>query len=97
MQILQWSMTIPPAKQQPFEKWFTEIAGPKLNTFGAQKHELFKEENRYVERIYFANDFNTPDYFSAVKANPEAWKLSRMYEQEFGAIDIELRALTQVA
>ncbi len=108
MKILQWSMTIPKEKQKEFVEWFKKVARPKLNKFGAIKHELYKVENskvvgkqmiekdRYIERIYFNNDFDTPKYFSDVKANPEAWKVSRMYEEKFGAINIKLQVLHSI-
>jgi hypothetical protein len=108
MKILQWSMMIPKEKQNDFEVWFNKIAGSKLNKFGAVKHELYKvvdneivgrqtiEKDKYIERIYFNNDFDIPKYFSAVKANPEAWKTSRMYEEKFGANNIELRVLYSI-
>ena len=105
MKALQWSMTIPKVKQAAFVSWFNEIAGPVLGRFGAVNHELFKvvdqpvigkkvvEENRFIERVYFNDDFDLPSYFTRVKADSEAWQLSRMYEAEFGAREIELRLL----
>ena len=108
MKALQWSMTIPKDNQEAFVKWFSEVAGPLFDDFGAKKHELYKvedkeiigkqvkEEDRYVERVYFDDDFDIPSYFTNVKANPEAWKISRMYEGKFGAKGIELRILKEV-
>lgn len=108
MKILQWSMTIPKEKQKDFLKWFKEVAGPVLGGFGAKGHELYKvedkqiigrqfvESDRFIERIYFDDKFNIPDYFDAVKQNPEAWKISREYESKFGATNIELRVLKSV-
>ena len=105
MKALQWTMTIPEDKQAKFVKWFKEIAGPALDGFGAIEHEIYQvadtqivgrqitEQNKFIERVYFNDDFDIPSYFARVKADPEAWKLSRMYEQEFGATDIELRVL----
>ena len=91
-------MTISAKKQPAFKKWFKEVAGPVLGGFGAKKHEIYKtvKENRFVERIYFEDDFDIPDYFAAVKANPKAWKISRMYEGKFGAKDVELKILEEV-
>ena len=98
-------MTIPKDKEQAFIKWFDEIAGPTLEGFGAKKHELHKvedkqiigrqtlEKDRFIERVYFEDSFNLPDYFAKVKNNPEANKLSQSYEEIFGATDIELRIL----
>ena len=100
-------MTIPKNKQVAFVKWFNEVAGPTFEGFGAKKHEIYKvgdkkvterqkvENNRFIERVYFDDDFDIPSYFAKVKADPEAWKLSRMYEDEFGAMDIELRVLRE--
>jgi len=100
-------MTIPPDKQKEFEKWFKNIAGPIFTGFGAVKHELFKvadkpvigkqtlDVDRYIERVYFNNDFDIPGYFTNVKNDSEAWKISRSYEGEFGASDIELRVLIE--
>ena len=108
MKCLQWTMTIPKKKQKDFLRWFKEVAGPNFAGFGAKKHELFKiiekvvvgrqvvENDRFIERVYFNQDFDIPSYFVKVKADPEAWKLSRMYEAEFGAINIELRVLEEV-
>lgn len=105
MKVLQWSMTIPGSKQKEFIEWFKETAEPVLAGFGAQKHEIYRvedkqvigrqtvEENRFIERVYFDDDFDIVSYFTKVKKNPEAWKVSRMYEGEFGAKDIELRVL----
>ena len=98
-------MIIPKEKQKAFIMWFKSTAGPELGKFGALKHELYKvadseiiggqkiEKNQYIGKIYFNDNFDIPKYFSAVKNNPEAWKISRMYEEEFGATKIELRAL----
>ena len=105
MQILQWSMAIPKGRQQAFIKWFDEVAGLKLGGFGAKGHELYKvedrqvvgrqtvEQDRFIERVYFEDSFNIPDYFAKVKNDPEAYKLSRSYEEIFGATNIELRVL----
>jgi len=105
MKVLQWSMTIPKEKQKAFIKWFEKEAGPILGGFGVIRHEFYKvedkqivgrqliEKNRFIERIYFRNDFDIPSYFVKVKASPKAWKLSRMYEENFGAKYIELRIL----
>jgi len=102
-------MTIPRNKQKDFLRWFKEVSGPILGGFGAEKHELHKVEEKqvigrqfvekdcFIERIYFDNKFNIPDYFKAVKENPKACKLSKKYEEEFGAINIELRILNPVA
>lgn len=105
MKALQWSMTIPKNKQRAFIKWFNDVAGPLFAGYGAKKHELYKveerrivgkqiaEKDRFIERVYFDDNFDIPSYFTNVKANLEAWKISRMYEGEFGAKDIELRVL----
>jgi hypothetical protein len=107
MKILQWSMTIPEEKQVEFTKYFNDVLGPTFQGFGAIKHELFKvadtqvvgrqlvEKDRFIERVFFENDFNIPSYFAKVKEDPEAWKLSRSYEERFGAKDIELRVLIE--
>lgn len=108
MKCLQWTMTIPEEKQKDFIKWFKEFSGPILGGFGAIKHELFKveskeivgrqtaENNKFIERIYFNDIFEIPIYFEKVKQDPKAWKLSRMYEEKFGASDIELKVLKEV-
>lgn len=108
MKVLQWSMTIPLEKETAFIKWFKEIAGPIFAKFGAFKHELYKVENniivgrqltenqRFIERVFFEDNSSLPDYFSNVKANPDAWKISRMYESDFQAQDIELRVLNSI-
>lgn len=105
MKVLQWSMTIPKEKQKDFLKWFKEISGSILGGFGAKKHELYKvedkqvigrqfvEKDRFIERIYFDDEFSIPSYFEAVKQNPQAWKISREYEDKFSATNIELRIL----
>lgn len=108
MKCLQWTMTIPKEKQERFIQWFAEVAGRSFAGFGAKKHELYRvaeqtivgrqivESNRFIERVYFDDDFDIPSYFAKVKADPEAWKLSRMYESEYGAKDIELRVLEEL-
>lgn len=105
MKILQWSMTIPKEKQAGFIKWFKETAGPTLGKFGAKKHELYKvedkqvvgrqfiEKDRFIERIYFDDKFNIQSYFETVRQDPQAWEISREYEEKFGATNIELRVL----
>ena len=109
MKALQWSMTIPKGKQGAFLTWFEKIAGPALGRFGAKKHELYRiedrqitdrqfvEKNRFVERIYFDDEFNIQNYFEAVKRDSKAWKISREYEEKFGAINIELRVLSSLS
>lgn len=99
-------MTISKDKQAEFLKWFEEVAGPQLGKFGAKKHEIYEVEDkqvvgrqvvevdRFIEQVYFDDDFDIPSYFARVKADPVAWALSRKYEEEFGATDIELRVLT---
>ena len=98
-------MTIPEDKEQTFIEWFNETAGPTFEGFGAKKHELHKvedkqivgrqtlEKDRFIERVYFEDNFNLPDYFAKVKNNSEAHKLSQSYEEVFGATNIELRIL----
>jgi hypothetical protein len=108
MKVLQWSMTIPRAKQAAFLKWFKEVAGPAFRGFGAKAHEIYRVEHRqiigrqlleidrFIERVYFDDDFDIPVYFSRVREDPKARKLSRQYEEQFGAKDIELRVLSAV-
>lgn len=105
MKILQWSMTIPKDKQMAFIEWFENTAGPGLNKFGALDHEIYKvedkqivgrqtiETDKFIERVYFKDDFDLSRYFAQVKADPVAREMSRMYEEEFGACDIQLRIL----
>jgi hypothetical protein len=100
-------MTIPKDKQNKFVSFFNETLGPTFQGFGAKKHELYKvadkpivgkqltEENRFIERVYFDEGFDLPTYFARVKENEEAWKLSRSYEEKFGATNIELRVLME--
>lgn len=109
MKILQWSMTVPIEKQKAFIKWFRESALSALNDFGAINHEIHQvtdkqivgrqiiEQNRFIERIYFDDDFDISDYFTKVKGDPEAHRLSKMYEQIFGVTDIELRILEELS
>jgi len=108
MKALQWTMTIPKDKQKEFEKWFKEVAGSKLNSFGAIKHEIYRveekllvgrqvvENDKYIERVYFDNGFDIPKYFATVKADTKAWKESRKFESEFGARDVELRIVNEI-
>lgn len=109
MRAIQWSMTIPKEKQKEFEMWFKKTAGPIFAQFGSIGHEIYKveeieivghqvtEQDRYIERVFFADDFEIPEYFAGVKQDPEAWKLYRMYENEFRAKDIELRVLDSIS
>lgn len=108
MKALQWMMTIPKEKQAAFVRWFREVVGPELAQFGAVKHELYQvedkqivgkqvvEANRFVERVYFKDDFEIAEYFARVKNDPKAWRISRMYEREFGAVEIELRVISEL-
>ena len=101
-------MTIPREKQRSFLRWFRTTAGPELTVYGAMKHELYQvsgkslvgkqtiEEDRYIELVYFPDDFNIQHYFEKVKTDVYTWKLSRMYEKEFGAKNIELRVITSI-
>lgn len=101
-------MTVPEEKQAEFVEWFKNVAAPTFAKFGAIGHEMYKvedkpiigrqviEKNRFIERVFFEDDFEIPKYFATVKQNPEAWKLSRMYENDFGAKEIELRVLTSI-
>ena len=105
MKALQWTMIIPKEKQDKFIGWFNKTAGPGLGKFGALKHELYKvsdkaivgrqkiEKDKYIERIYFEDKFSIPDYFIAVKNDPKAWRLSRMFEDNFGAKNVGLNIL----
>lgn len=98
-------MTIPQNKQEEFIHYFYAVLAPNFQKFGAQKHELLRvmevqligkqtlEKDRFIERVFFNDDFDIPSYFARVKENPEAWKLSRSYEEIFDAKDIELRIL----
>jgi hypothetical protein len=106
MKVLQWSMTIPKEKQKEFVKYFHKTMAPTFQRFGAKKHELYKvvdkeiigrqtiEENRFIERVFFDDDFHIPNYFSKVKKDSEALKISKSYEKTFKAKNIELRILT---
>ena len=78
--------------------WFKEKAAPGFEKFGALKHELYKEEKRdvFVERLFFIDCYEVKDFFAEVKADPKAWKLSRMYEKDFGAKDVRLKVLDKV-
>lgn len=108
MKALQWTMTIPKAKETAFLKWFDKIAGPIFRGFGAVKHELYRvedkqitkrqvvEEGRFIERVYFNDGFNIQSFFDRVKADPEVWEQSRKFESEFGATKIELRVINDV-
>lgn len=107
MKVLQWSMTIPRDKQEEFVKWFHEVAGPTFTRFGAKSHQLYKvedqevigrqftETNRFIEHVYFDDNFDIPIYFENVRNDANASKLSRMYEEVFEASDIELRVLEE--
>ena len=108
MKILQWTMTIPRYKQVEFVDYFNRVLGPTFQRFGALKHELYKvadnqaigrqvvEQDRYIERVFFDDTFDIPSYFAKVRADPEASKLARSYEDRFEAKDIELRLLLAV-
>ncbi len=108
MKILQWSMTIPKDKQDEFIHYFHEILAPNFQRFGAVSNELRKvadlelvgrqliEKDRFIERVFFDVDFELSSYFEKVKADPEAFALSRSFEERFGATDVELRVLEEV-
>lgn len=108
MKILQWSMTIPKDKQDEFIHCFHETLARNFQRFGAVSHELLKvadheivgrqlvEKDRFIERVFFDDDFEIPSYFDKVKADPEGYELSRSFEERFGATDVELRVLEEV-
>jgi hypothetical protein len=91
-------MTIPEKRQEAFVAWFKEKAAPAFEKFGAIKHGLYKEKNKnvFIERLSFVDCFEVKDFFAEVKADPEARKLSRMYEGDFGARNVELKILEKV-
>jgi len=91
-------MTVPEKKQEAFVTWFKEEAAPGFEKFGAIKHELYREKdkNMFVERVFFVDCYDVQDFFTKVKADAKAWKLSRMYEGEFKAKNINLRVLEKV-
>jgi hypothetical protein len=99
VKVLQWTITIPAGRQEAFETWFEEKGSEGFEKFGALKHELYRErgKNKYVERLFFVDSFDTKDFFAKVKADPKAWQLSRMYEGEFEAKDVEMKVLEKVS
>ncbi|MFC1790682.1 hypothetical protein ACFLZP_04340 [Patescibacteria group bacterium] len=107
MKVLQWSITIPKQKQPEFINYLEKVLGPTWKKFGCQKHEIYKvadkasvgkqktERNRFIERLYFNNDFDLKTFFASVRKDEEANRISRSYEEVFGATNIQLRILLE--
>jgi len=98
-------MTIPSEKQKEFIKYSQKVLAPTWVKFGCLKYELHKveenktverqliEKNRFIERLYFADDFDVSGFFESVRKNEEAFRISKSYEDKFGAKKIVLRIL----
>lgn len=99
-------MTIPVDKQEAFVEYCRMVLGPTWKKYGVKKHECYRvaekavvgrqmtEENRFIERLYFDDNFNIPNFYKEARQN-EPEKV-RSYEEQFGASQIELRILEQV-
>ncbi len=108
MKVLQWIMTIPKEKQKDFKEASKGLFGPMWKKFGALDYKCFKigdkkligrqtiESDRYVEQLYFDDSFDIPNFFTQVKEDKEANKISQKYEKEYGAHNIELRMLNSL-
>ncbi len=108
MEVLQWIMTIPKDKQSAFVSFYNQTMRPIWLRFGAVKCDLFKTfrekvagesyfpEEQFVETLYLQKDLTAKEFFEKVKADPEAWEISRQYEKQFGATNIVMRVLQTV-
>ena len=108
METLQWTMIIPKDKQSAFISFYDQTMRPIWLRFGATKCELFKSsrekvagdnhfpEEQFVEILYLKEGLTAKEFFEQVKADPEAWKISRQYEKQFGARDIVMKVLKNI-
>jgi len=108
MEALQWTMTIPQDKQSAFISFYNQTIRSTWLKFGAIKCELFKTlrekvtkdnyfpEEQFVETIYLKEGLTAKEFFEQVKANPEAWEISRQYEKQFDARDIVMKVLINI-
>lgn len=107
MEVLQWTMMIPQKKQKEFIKFYRKTLGPNWKRFGAIKFELYRLDREkisgqnsyprdtFVERLYLRKGISSKSFFERVKADSEAWELSRSYEKTFRAKDIVLQVLVE--
>lgn len=99
-------MSIPKDKQRNFIEYSKKVLGPTWKKYGVKKHECCQiaektvvgrqltEQNRFIERLYFEDDFDIPNFFKV--AREKELEKTKSYEEKFGAYSIELRILNQV-
>lgn len=99
MKIVQWSMTIPANLHQDFIQHSQTALKPTWTKFGAVDYKLFKSEtnpDKFIEQLFFPNNFDPQLFFQKVKSDPEAAKISQSYEQQFHATNIEKEIINQL-
>jgi hypothetical protein len=106
MKAIQYSMCIPKDTQDGFIDYAKKVLGPTWEKYGCKKYECYKvldqrvagrqtiEQDRFIERIYFDDDFDIQSFFKTIKdKEPEK---ARSYENTFRAYQIELRIVGQI-
>ena len=106
MKIIQYTFSIPKDKQDEFVQYSKDILSPTWTKYGCRRYECVKiedqklvegqnlEQDRFIERLYFDNDFNIQEFYrKARKGDPD---VVRSYEKKFNANNIELRILKQL-
>jgi len=106
MIIIQYTLSIPREKQTDFIRYSREVLAPTWKKYGCKRYECAKvedqklvdrqalEQNRFIERLYFENDFNIRKFYNDARQNdPE---ITKAYEVKFNARQIELRILKQL-
>ncbi|MBU0976292.1 MAG: hypothetical protein ABIE03_05525 [Patescibacteria group bacterium] len=106
MKAIEYIMSISKETEAEFLKYVKEVLGPTWKKLGCQKHEIYKvtdkaivgrqivEQDRFIERLYFGDDFDISRFYS--EARKKYLEVVRSYEDMFGVYQIELRILKEV-
>ncbi len=96
MKVVQWSMTVSNNLHQEFIEYSQNVLKPTWFKFGAIDYRLFEGENKFIEQLFFPEDFNPEEFFAKVKSDPKANEVSKSYEQHFQATNIQKEVLNQL-
>ena len=106
MKIIQYTFSIPKDKQKAFIQYAKSVLAPTWEKYGCRKYELVKvkdqeiinkqiiEQNRFIERLYFNNDFNFNDFYQNVREHDP--DIAKSYEEKFNVRNIQLKVLEQL-